>query len=389
MACRNYIISLLVFLVLVIPSVFLNGYTVLHKSILLLLEMSSGIWFFLKLKDLKLSSLSVSVLVIFFYFLFNIACNSFLYAWSIDRITVTLLESLWWLIAFLCTYSFAQLNLIKINMLNGRIMLSVFFPISLLVLSQAVNGKSIDFYTSNFAYLPLCFMPFIFLLEKKKLKIVCLTLVFICVFVSLKRTAIIAFFVSIALIAVLRALFSTQKKIVRTFVIAVIAIFSVGYLNTFLNGQILYRFSSSYEDGGSGRVYIYQAVLERFDELSFDQKILGRGHNMVRGDKVYGLYRDGETLYLSAHNDFLEVLYDYGICGLILYLYFLFNVLRLCFYWINKNEKFFCSMLSCSVIIITMSLFSHLVIYPTYMACFSMLCAFLDNEKNKLELING
>ena len=250
MACRNYIISLLVFLVLVIPSVVLNGYTVLHKGILLLLEMSSGIWFFLKLKDLKLSSLSVSVLVIFFYFLFNIACNSFLYTWSIDRITVTLLESLWWLIAFLCTYSFAQLNLIKINMLNGRIMLSVFFPISLLVLFQAVNGKSIDFYTSNFAYLPLCFMPFIFLLEKKKLKILCLTLVFICVFVSLKRTAIIAFFVSIALIEALRALFSPKKKIVRTFVIVVITIFSVGYLNTFLNGQILYRFSSSYEDGG-------------------------------------------------------------------------------------------------------------------------------------------
>lgn len=389
MACKNYIISLLVFLVLVIPSIFLNGYTVLHKSILLSLEILSGICFLLKLKDLKLSSLSVSVLVIFFYFLFNIACNSFFYKWPVGRITVTLLESLWWLIAFLCTYLFSQLNLIKINMLNGKIMLSVFFLVSLLVLSQAINGKSLDFYTSNFGYLPLCFMPFIFLLEKRKLKILCLFLVLICVSVSLKRTAIIAFFVTIALIAVLRALFSPKKKIVRTFAIAIIAIISVNYMNTFLDGQIVYRLSSSYEDGGSGRIYIYQAVLKSFDELSFDQKIFGRGHNMVRGDKVYGLYRDGDTLYLSAHNDFLEVLYDYGVCGFVLYMYFLFNVLRLCFYWMNKNEKYFCSMLSCSVIIITMSLFSHLVIYPTYMAYFSMLCAFLDNEKNKLELING
>ena len=55
---------------------------------------------------------------------------------------------------------------------------------------------------------------------------------------------------------------------------------------------------------------------------------MGHGYNAVLVDS---------PIHLSAHNDFLEILYDYGLVGLSLYLVFVLSFLKVSLRAFRKN----------------------------------------------------
>jgi O-antigen ligase len=65
---------------------------------------------------------------------------------------------------------------------------------------------------------------------------------------------------------------------------------------------------------GSGRVEIWMAVLEIIHNSRLQEIFIGHGTEMVHVDLLshYGFAYD-------AHNDFLEILYDSGFVGILLY----------------------------------------------------------------------
>ena len=91
-------------------------------------------------------------------------------------------------------------------------------------------------------------------------------------------------------------------------------------------------------------------------------QILGSGHNAVALEN----YRNSSIDIKSrtAHNDFLEILYDYGIIGIILYLTFiisLFNVLKKSKrYNVQMHQALIASLL----VFFLLSLYTHLNLYP-------------------------
>jgi O-antigen ligase len=117
------------------------------------------------------------------------------------------------------------------------------------------------------------------------------------------------------------------------------------------------RFSSIAEDGGSGRSGIYREVLQIQAESDIWNWIIGNGYNTV-AQKTSQL--------LSAHNDWQEVLYDYGLVGLFIYITLhLLLVQKIRSLVQSKNE--YAPVLAMSyVMFLLMSLTSHLIIYPTY-----------------------
>lgn len=76
--------------------------------------------------------------------------------------------------------------------------------------------------------------------------------------------------------------------------------------------KIMDRLFDIVDDGGSGRIRIWNQILERYRSSPPAEKIFGHGFHAV----FYSVVPLGIRRY--AHNSYLETLYDYGAIGLIL-----------------------------------------------------------------------
>ena len=94
--------------------------------------------------------------------------------------------------------------------------------------------------------------------------------------------------------------------------------------------------------------------------------VVGAGYNSVLLSKIC---TDGVLGgNVSAHNDFLEVLYDYGIVGLAIYISFFINIIRKAIKMKKDKYKYAVSFIASILMVISISLTSHLVIYLNYYA---------------------
>ena len=98
-----------------------------------------------------------------------------------------------------------------------------------------------------------------------------------------------------------------------------------------------------------------------------ENKLLGHGYNMVIDKLPFGY---------SAHNEYLEILFDFGILGAMIYLSVLFSIIRLSMK--AKHRRFqsviFMSLLICLI----MGLGTHLTLFPTFIICFSLFWGIAD-----------
>jgi O-antigen ligase len=124
------------------------------------------------------------------------------------------------------------------------------------------------------------------------------------------------------------------------------------------NESLLYtRFENIKNDQAGGRLSLYEEVIKLQSKATFTELFLGHGHNTVR------LYTQGK---LSAHNDFLEVLFDYGILVLILYITMTFSLWYKSYKFLKSKSSYAPSFIvSCSIFTL-FSLSSHLMLYPTH-----------------------
>lgn len=104
-------------------------------------------------------------------------------------------------------------------------------------------------------------------------------------------------------------------------------------------------------------------------------KKYGHGHNSAI------IVNRGHNIDLSAHNDFLEVLFVTELIGLILYLLLhIYLIKRLFFLKRNKSELFL-PYLASYITMFIMSMVSHLILYPTY---FTFLATFWGAVEGQL-----
>ena len=130
------------------------------------------------------------------------------------------------------------------------------------------------------------------------------------------------------------------------------------YANGINDGAAVERVENLEEDEGSGRLERYKDVLRLLrDEDNRGKIVLGHGYRTVE-DSL------GESS--SAHNDFLEVLYDYGIIGLLLFVLFHLALIKRVLYLRKIESEFMEGYAVSYAIFFIMSMVSHLIIYPTY-----------------------
>ena len=193
-----------------------------------------------------------------------------------------------------------------------------------------------------------------------------LILIAICSIIALKRSGVIIM-MSVLVILYFRD-FLYKNNNLKQWILGIVVIISciLVYQNFSSSlSDVSQRFEMIEDDGGNGREMIYADVIERYTSSDIVSQLFGKGYNSVT--------ETDKTRSLSAHNDFLEVLYDYGAIGFVFYLLIHISLVKWTIRLFRQQNTMAFPVLVSYVCFIVMSMVSHLILYPTY---FGLLVSF-------------
>ena len=211
----------------------------------------------------------------------------------------------------------------------------------------------------NPVYFISYFLPVVLLLRPKVLKVGGLLLIFVIVVLSYKRLAIMAYMSSILVYFYYLSFSGEKAKVWRIAILSLGAIMLIGllaftfrYLAAAFGLDWSERMRNIASGGGGGRIMIWRVLLA--DLASHPAYwLFGKG------------YMATEITSISwAHNDFLEIFYDFGVMGIILYLMFVGKIICIFFEMKRFNYKHFAAFAASLVWFAWGSMFSMLVIIP-------------------------
>lgn len=149
----------------------------------------------------------------------------------------------------------------------------------------------------------------------------------------------------------------------------ILGLFVFGFMTFSIFDSLIGRFSDETIVSGSGRMNIWKQSIETFSNLGLSKLLLGGGGTFayqMTGESV------GVFTITSPHNNYLEILYDYGIIGLI-------SFVSLLIYWFklySGNEL--------AVSLIILLVVSSLTLSPLMYLPFWFLVVLIENQKLKV-----
>lgn len=302
-----------------------------------------------------------------------------------DRYFINLTIALLWPIIYLSYFIFSRDEIIRYKYLPRFIFIlcafsSIYYVYVLLFMNTDIIGRLASV---SHVYYVLLLLPWVLTFKSKSIKNILLFFFLILAIFSAKRAAILItlFVVLLYFFIEYITLTSVKNKVVGVlfFVVGIVAmIFTFDYLNDLNDGYLLSRLENIQNDKGSGRLDIYAEVIEEFSRSPIENLFFGNGHNTVRENISYRL---------SAHNDYLEILFDYGAVGLVLFLLIVVSLFKRYVIIRKYNSEYLASYVSFLVIFLFMTLVSHIVLYPTYIIFLFSYLGMIDLELSKKEKI--
>ncbi len=207
------------------------------------------------------------------------------------------------------------------------------------------------------AYWILFLMPILLHTPHKWLRYAGLILVGAILFASFKRGGILAFGCGLlAYLFVKEILIGRKFTKLVFFVIAIMALAIVFIVvDNALDNLFTERFMNIKDDGGSGRDQVWATTWRMIQQSEFEHLLFGHGHNSVLTNS---------PLRLSAHNDFLECIYDFGLFGSLFYFMLHISLIRQIFRNIRLRNPEAAIMAFTYSFFLILSLMSHVLIYP-------------------------
>lgn len=218
------------------------------------------------------------------------------------------------------------------------------------------------------AYYTLFFLPFALLSEKKIIKWGGTVLVLYTLLLCMKRTGFIAFVAGIVIYILVEYRSAPRGSKKRAFVLlggllALTAMYFFIMENTRGTFSVIDRLLSTGQTSNEGRKDVWPVVISMIRHSDIIALLFGHGFNTVI---------ENSPLALSAHCDFLEVIYDYGVSGLLLYLTFYKRLWNGFIKMHRQGSELAAPMSFTFVTAFVVSLFSHLIIFPTYFLGFCL-----------------
>lgn len=133
---------------------------------------------------------------------------------------------------------------------------------------------------------------------------------------------------------------------------AFIAVFA--YIGTMGDNNIFERFESIQEDNGSGRTDVWNEAWRLINNQGIFTYFVGNGFNTVVHNSRY---------VLSAHNDYLEAWFDFGLIGMLLYIISLLLLFKDILKCLKAKKEYAPAMSILGVLIVVLTMISHIAIY--------------------------
>lgn len=203
---------------------------------------------------------------------------------------------------------------------------------------------------NNKAYSLVALFPFLLLLwDKKWIMIILMVASLVFIVFCLKRGAMIcvASFLLITFYMIIRSVKkkNAYKYLIRFSVFIIIVAIVYAFFTVYEDNEFLQR---RFDHGSDAREYIYTKILSGLENSDILELFIG--HGPLSTVTVSGNY---------AHNDWLEIVYDFGIVGLILYI--MIPIAMLKYYKRYTLEEELAGILICVLYILLRSSFSMCV----------------------------
>lgn len=228
---------------------------------------------------------------------------------------------------------------------------------------------------TNLIYWCLCPLPILLLSKKRWVTAITIGITLVIVILTGKRSALIAiaFIVLTYIINTMKGQFSIKKIIGVVLLIAsLFFVINTYFENTFIG--IIERMDSMKDDQGSGRIPLYKDVFDVMKDNDFIDWLLGRGYGSII-----------LTRHTNAHNDALQMLFEYGVVGLVVYGLMIFYILKRLLVLRKQNSVYYIGYASSVIITVMLGLVSNLIVFYSY---FSFLCAFWGIIEAKMVKLN-
>lgn len=223
-------------------------------------------------------------------------------------------------------------------------------------------GGAGEYASLNVAYYPMLVLPCVLCSKSRLLKNGAIGLVSVAVFSSMKRGGLIALALSLTVYFIVDKIMIQERRLKASSLIVVALLLgsfliAFKWYDTSTGNQFSSRLESIQEDRGSMRLDVYEETFEMIRESDSFGLIFGHGDNAVLRDS---------SLELSAHNDFLEVLYDYGVVLFLIYVLFHFRLFVIARRLIRKRSLLAPAFAMSYVQFLFLSMVSHVFIYSYF-----------------------
>jgi O-antigen ligase len=174
---------------------------------------------------------------------------------------------------------------------------------------------------NNIAYNFVALIPFVFFIRKKILSIACIGLLMFFIIQGAKRGALITGVIAMVFFVYYQMRTINKRNRVKSYLIIFVGISVLLYyvFNFYQNNQYLIsRMQQIQETGGSGRNLIYADIFNGWLESDTYIHLLF-GYGFAASWKFAGNF---------AHNDWLELLSNFGLIGVAIYCFLFYSVIK-------------------------------------------------------------
>ena len=239
-------------------------------------------------------------------------------------------------IVFYPVYYFSRMGIIKTDHFIRYVIAMIPFLIyQFYRTKQAYALLSIEHFTNNEGYLFASLVPFIFISIKKNwFSFLLIIIIGYFTVQSAKRGALLIYILSLIIYVphiISNQLLSANKGIIKKIFIFLFTVLGLYCFYYFYqnNEYLLHRIDIINKTGGSGREIIYTGIL----------KYWTNSDNFI--NYFFGFGFAGTVLVLGtwAHNDWLQILFDYGLLGLFIYFNLYISLLYIYFVEMKHDEE--------------------------------------------------
>ena len=255
------------------------------------------------------------------------------------------------------------------------------------LISEFFRGNTLVGATIRPTYFLFTFIPLAYISMNKRSATILFLLVTLVVFLSAKRTGIIACVGGLVFYYLFDAynngsIATRWKKLFKLLVIGIILFVLFVIIDGKYNLNVINRFKMLSYDEGSGRFSIWNIVFSEFKNSGLLKMLIGHGYNAVATNlNVISSGRD-----ILAHNDIVEYLYDYGLIGILLIFALYFRIIYLAWTMVKEKYRYLPAFSVFFVMFFCVSLFSYGICQSTTINTLMVFYAIILAERKKEKL---